>query len=52
MERHRFRSTSFIDIQAELHEQELLREVSRRGVRPRRRATRFGLTVLGRRLIG
>ena len=56
MERLHYRSTSIVDLQAEMHERDLLREV--RGLsqvpRPRRRArgSRFGLSILGRRLIG
>lgn len=51
MERLHYRSTSLVDIQAELHQQELLRDA--RAVRPiemrrRRRSLPFGLRVLGR----
>lgn len=51
MERLHYRSTSLVDIQAELHQQELLRDS--RATRPiemrqRRRARPFGLRLLGR----
>ena len=51
MERLHYRSTSLVDIQAELHQQELLRDA--RATRPielrqRRRALPFGLRLLGR----
>lgn len=57
MERLRFRSTSMIDLMAELHEAELRAEVRRlelgRGApvrhRARARARAFGLRLLGRR---
>jgi hypothetical protein len=56
MERIHFRSTSLIDLMAELRERDLLREA-----RARRRAARpsplartgwAGLTILGRRILG
>jgi hypothetical protein len=56
MERPHFRSTSLVDIQAELRERDLLREAG-----PRRRAPQphplsragwHGLTILGRRILG
>lgn len=51
MERLHYRSTSLVDIQAELHQQELLRDA--RATRPielrrRRRARPFGLRLLKR----
>ena len=51
MERLHYRSTSLLDIQAELHRQELLRDS--RAMRPieprqRRRSLPFGLRLLGR----
>jgi hypothetical protein len=51
MERIHYRSTSLLDIQAELHQQELLRDA--RVARPiemrrRRRSPPFGLHVLER----
>lgn len=56
MARLRFRSTSLVDLQAELHEADLLRDVGRTRVdsrpRPRRRAVRFGLRLIGRRTPG
>ena len=55
MERLKFRATSIIDLQAELHERDLLREARRpelRRPRPRERGIRHGLTLLGRRLLG
>jgi len=55
MERMSFRSTSIVDLQAELHERDLLREARRpmlRRPQPRSRGIRFGLTLLGRRLLG
>jgi hypothetical protein len=51
MERLHYRSTSLVDIQAELHQQELLRD-PRAGrpieLRQRRRALPFGLGLLKR----
>ncbi len=56
MERHRFRSTSIVDIQAELHESDLLREARERNAprrpKPRSRGLLGGLSLLGRRIIG
>jgi hypothetical protein len=55
MERLSFRSTSIVDLQAELHERDLLREARRpelRRPRPRKRGIRHGLTLIGRRLLG
>ena len=55
MERMSFRSTSIVDLQAELHERDLLREARRPALprpRQRTRGIRFGLTLLGRRLLG
>jgi hypothetical protein len=55
MERLRYRSTSMVDLQAEMHERELLREArtSRdRGPVLRRRAAPMGLTLLRRRFLG
>lgn len=55
MERLIFRSTSIIDLQAELHERDLLREARRPELRSplaRKRGVRYGLTLLGRRLLG
>jgi hypothetical protein len=53
MERLRYRSTSLVDIQAELRERELLAEAERarapRVDRPRRPAMLFGLPLVGRR---
>ena len=53
MERLRFRSTSMIDLMAELHEAELRAEVRRlelaRGAPVRHRARAFGLRRLARR---
>jgi hypothetical protein len=51
MERLHYRSTSLVDIQAELHQEELLRDS--RATRPmalrrRRRALPFALRLLGR----
>jgi hypothetical protein len=51
MERLHYRSTSLVEIQAELHREELLRDA--RAARPmemrrRRRSLPFGLRVLGR----
>lgn len=51
MERLHYRSTSLVDIQAELHQQELLRDS--RATRPmelrrRRRPLPFALRLLGR----
>lgn len=51
MERLHYRSTSLIDIQAELHQQELLRDsraTRPMGLRRRRRALPFALRLLGR----
>jgi hypothetical protein len=56
MERLQFRSTSLVDIQAQLHERDLLREASahRRAPLPHPLArTRWrGLSILGRRILG
>jgi hypothetical protein len=56
MERLRFRSTSLVDLQAELRQADLLREVGHfdpdRRPKPRRRGLPFGLTVLVRRITG
>lgn len=55
MERTAYRSTSLIDLQAELHERELLRtaHAGRRRASPRRsRALRAGLRAIARRLLG
>ena len=53
MERLRFRSTSTVDLMAELHQRDLLAEARRlgdhRGVTTRRRAGRFGLRIFGAR---
>ena len=52
MERLKLRATSTIDLQAELHERDLLREARRpevRRPRPRSRGIRFGLTLFRRR---
>ncbi len=53
MERLRFRSTSSIDLMAELHQRDLLDEARRIGQRQRapvrRRAGPFGLRLFGRR---
>jgi hypothetical protein len=53
MERLHFRSTSLLDLQAELHQRELLREASasRRVPRPNPtvRKALFGLSIFGRR---
>jgi len=55
VERRHFRSTSLVDIQAELHKRELLSDVRRatpvRGTR-RPRASSFGLSQLRRRILG
>ncbi|HEU4864495.1 MAG TPA: hypothetical protein VFU44_12085 [Candidatus Limnocylindria bacterium] len=51
MERLHYRSTSLVDIQAELHQQELLRDsraTRAMGLRQRRRALPFALRLLGR----
>lgn len=56
MERTRFRSTSLVDLQAELHQLDLLRDAERRSSAarsvPRRRSLPFGLSVIRRRLAG
>ena len=55
MERLHFRSTSMVDLQAEMHERDLLREAQAaddRAPAPRRRSTRMGLTLLRRRFLG
>ncbi|MGH2418646.1 MAG: hypothetical protein ACRDFY_09965 [Candidatus Limnocylindria bacterium] len=56
MERFRYRSTSLVDLMAELHQRDLLAEASRldeqRRAPVRRRALRFGLPILGRRRKG
>ena len=53
MERHRFRSTSLLDLMAELHQRDLLDEARRlgdhRGVPARRRAGPFGLRIFRQR---
>lgn len=53
MERLRYRSTSLVDLQAEMRQRELLAEVERprtpRVERPPRRRAPFGLPLLGRR---
>ena len=53
MERLRFRSTSAIDLMAELHQRDLLDEARRLDVQEsapvRRRARPFGLRIFGRR---
>jgi hypothetical protein len=52
MERLRFRSTSLVDLLAELRQLELLAEAGRRDAQRRapvrRRASRFGLPIPGR----
>ena len=56
MERRPLRSTSLMDILAEVHERDLLREANarRQAARPHplTRAGRGGLGILGRRLLG
>ena len=56
MERLHFRATSLVDIQAELHERDLLRDaqVRHRAARPHplTRAGWAGLSILGRRILG
>jgi len=55
MERLHFRSTSMVDIQAELHERELLREARAAhdcAPSPRRRSAPMGLTLFRRRFLG
>ncbi len=56
MERLHYRSTSLVDLQAELHQRDLLRGLTghRHDAVPphRERARRFGLTLLGRRIGG
>ena len=55
MERLHFRSTSMVDLQAEMHEREHLRDARASHDRvpaPRRRSARMGLTLLRRRLLG
>jgi hypothetical protein len=53
MERLRFRSTSAVDLMAELHQRELLNEARRfdeqQRAPVRRRAGPFGLRIFGRR---
>lgn len=53
MERMRFRSTSAVDLMAELHQRDLLDEARRvddqRRAPVRRRAGPFGLRIFGRR---
>jgi hypothetical protein len=53
MERLRFRSTSAVDLMAELHQRDLLDEARRVGQQlrapVRRRAGPFGLRIFGRR---
>lgn len=53
MERLRFRSTSSIDLMAELHQRDLLDEARRLSEQERapvrRRARPFGLRIFGRR---
>ena len=55
MERLRYRSTSALDLMAELHQRELLDEARRVGERrraPRRlRAIPFGLRIFGHRRV-
>jgi len=56
MERHPFRSTSLVDLLAEIHERDLLREASARRRAARvHQVTRTGwarFSVLGRRILG
>jgi hypothetical protein len=56
MERLHFRSTSLVDIQAELRERDLLQEAhARRRARlphPMSRTSWPGLIILGRRILG
>ena len=55
MERLLYRSTSLVDLQAELHERELLREARaarRPSSRRRPRALQSGLASLARRILG
>ncbi len=56
MERKHFRSTSLVDIQAELRERDLLREVDARRRAPQphplTRSGWAGLSILGRRILG
>lgn len=55
MERLHYRSTSMVDLQAEMHERELLRDARAAHDRvpaPRRRSAPMGLTLLRRRLLG
>ena len=56
MERHPFRSTSLVDLLAEVHERDLLREANARRRAARvHRVTRTGwarFSVLGRRILG
>jgi hypothetical protein len=56
MERLHFRSTSMVDILAELHERDLLREARTRRRAPSSerlaRTGTFGLSILGRRVLG
>jgi hypothetical protein len=56
MERLSLRATSLADIQAELHERDLLREAQarRRAVRPHHLARTgwAGVRILGRRILG
>jgi hypothetical protein len=51
MERLRFRSTSAVDLMAELHQRDLLEEARQVGEQrrapSRRRAIRFGLRIFG-----
>ena len=53
MERLRYRSTSLVDLMAELHQRDLLDEARRRGEEwrapVRRRARPFGLRIFGSR---
>jgi hypothetical protein len=53
MERLRFRSTSAVDLMAELHQRDLIEEArlvgERRRAPSRRRAIPFGLRIFGRR---
>jgi hypothetical protein len=55
MERLHFRSTSMVDLQAELHERELMREARAahdRAPSTWRRSAPMGLTLLRRRILG
>ena len=56
MERIHFRSTSLLDIQAELRERDLLREADARKRAPQPhplgRTGSFGLSLMARRILG